>query len=87
MKDKNILADIENKSLEELNNMANKLIDNLEKKSIEEFTKDYQELINLNNFIEKKFQEETRSISKQTKDKIEQIINNGKKIKNIIQKS
>ncbi|MDA9717467.1 exonuclease VII small subunit [Candidatus Pelagibacter sp.] len=87
MKDKNILADIENKSLEELNNMANKLIDNLEKKSIEEFTKDYQELIKLNNFIEKKFQEETRSISKQTKDKIEQIINNGKKIKNIIQKS
>tara|TARA_B100000287_G_scaffold408016_1_gene433976 strand:+ start:366 stop:629 length:264 start_codon:yes stop_codon:yes gene_type:complete len=87
MKDKNILADIENKSLEELNNMANKLIDNLEKKSVEEFTKDYQELIKLNNFIEKKFQEETRSISKQTKDKIEQIINNGKKIKNIIQKS
>ena len=87
MKDKNLLADIENKSLEELNNMANKLIDNLEKKSIEEFTKDYQELIKLNNFIEKKFQEETRSISKQTKDKIEQIINNGKKIKNIIQKS
>ena len=87
MKDKNILADIENKSLEELNNMANKLIDNLEKKSIEEFTKDYQELIKLNNFIEKKFQEETRSISRQAKHKIEQIINNGKKIKNIIQKS
>ena len=87
MKDKNLLADIENKSLEELNNMANKLIDNLEKKSVEEFTKDYQELIKLNNFIEKKFQEETRSISRQAKHKIEQIINNGKKIKNIIQKS
>ncbi len=87
MKDKNLLADIENKSLEELKNMANKLIDNLEKKSIEEFIKDYQELIKLNNFIEKKFQEETRSISRQAKHKIEQIINNGKKIKNIIQKS
>tara|TARA_B100001121_G_C18600144_1_gene579126 strand:- start:847 stop:1110 length:264 start_codon:yes stop_codon:yes gene_type:complete len=87
MKDKNLLVDIENKSLEELNNMANKLIVNLEKKSIEEFIKDYHELIKLNNFIEKKFQEKTRSISKQTKDKIEQIINNGKKIKNIIQKS
>ena len=62
MKDKNMLADIETKSLEELNNIANKLIDNLEKKSLEDFIKDYQELIKLNNFIEKKFHQETRSI-------------------------
>ena len=32
MKDKNLLADIETKSLEDLNNLANKIIDNLEKK-------------------------------------------------------
>ena len=32
MKDKNLLADIETKSLEELNNLANEIIDNLEKK-------------------------------------------------------
>ena len=87
MKDKNLLVDIENKSLEELNNMANKLIVNLEKKSIEEFIKDYHELIKLNNFIEKKFQQETKSISKKTKDKIDQIINYGKKTKKTIQKS
>ena len=44
MKDKNLLVDIENKSLDELHNLANKIIDNLEKKSIEEFNIDYQEL-------------------------------------------
>ena len=87
MKDKNLLADIESKSLEELNNLANKIIENLEKKTIEEFTEDYQELIKLNNFIEKKFQQETRLISKKTKDKINEIISNGKKTKKIIQKS
>ena len=84
MKDKNLLDDIETKSLEELNNLANKIIDNLEKKTIEDFTQDYQELIKLNNFIEKKFQQETKLISKNTKDKIDQIISNGKKTKKTI---
>ena len=70
MKDKNILADIENKSLEELNNMANKLIDNLEKKSIEEFTKDYQELIKLNNFIEKNFKKKQDQYQNKPKIKL-----------------
>ena len=37
MKDKNLLDDIETKSLEELNNLANKIIDNLEKKSSRRF--------------------------------------------------
>ena len=87
MKDKNLLVDIENKSLEELNNLANRIIDNLEKKNHEEFNEGYQELIKLNNFIQKKFQEETRLISKKTKDKIDEIVNNGKKIKKNIQKS
>ncbi len=81
MKDKNLLDDIETKSFEELNNLANKIIDNLEKKTIEDFTQDYQELIKLNNFIEKKFQQKTRLISKKTKEKIDEIINNGKKTK------
>ena len=81
MKDKNLLDDIESKSLEELNNLANKIIDNLEKKSLEDFVQEYQELIKLNNYIEKKFQKERISISKKTKEKIDQIINYGKKIK------
>ena len=87
MKDKNLLDDIDSKSLEELNNLANKIIDNLEKKSLEDSVQEYQELIKLNNYIQKKFQQETKSISQKTKDKIEQIINYGKKAKKTIQKS
>ena len=87
MKDKNLLVDIESKSLEELNNLANKIIDNLEKKNLEDFVQEYQDLIKLNNYIEKKFQQETKFISKKTKDKIDQIISYGKKTKKNIQKS
>ena len=87
MKDKNLLADIENKSLEELNNLANKIIDNLEKKTSEDFVKDYQDLIKLNNLIEKKIHQEARSISQKTKEKIYKIISNGKKVKKNIKNS
>ena len=87
MKDKNLLDDIETKSFEELNNLANKIINNLEQKSLEDFTQNYQELIRLNSYIEKKFQEETRSISKKTKEKIDAIISDGKKTKKNIQKN
>ena len=87
MKDKNLLADIETKSLEDLNNLANKIIDNLEKKNSVNFTEDYQELIKLNNYIDKKFYQEARSISQKTKIKINEIIKNGKKIKKNIKNS
>ena len=79
MKDKNLLADIESKSLEELNNLANKIVRDLENKDSEDFSQDFQELVKLNNFIEKKFSQETRSISKKTKDKIDEILVYGKK--------
>ena len=81
MKDKNLLDDIESKSLEELNNLVNKIIDNLEKKSPKDFVQEYQELIKLNNYIEKKFHQETKFISKKNKEKIDQIISYGKKTK------
>ncbi len=87
MKDKNLLDDIESKSLDELNNLANKIIDNLEKKSLEDSVEEYQELLKLNNYIQKKFQQETKYISKRTKEKIEQIITYGKKTKKTIEKS
>jgi len=87
MKDKNLLADIENKSLEELNSLANKIINNLEKKDLEDFIQGYQELVKINNFIEKKFHQEAKLISKKTKEKISKIISNGKKIKKNIKKS
>ena len=87
MKDKNLLDDIESKSLDELNNLANKIIDNLEKKSLEDSVQEYQELLKLNNYIQKKFQQETKYITKRTKEKIEQIITYGKKTKKTIEKS
>ena len=87
MKEKNLPDDNSSKSIEDLTEEANKIIDNLEKKSLEDFVQEYQELIKLNNYIEKKFQQETRSISKKTKDKIDQIINYGKKTKKTIEKS
>ena len=87
MKQKNLPDDIESKSLDELNNLANKIIDNLEKKSLEDSVQEYQELLKLNNYIQKKFQQETKYISKRTKEKIEQIITYGKKTKKTIEKS
>ena len=87
MKDKNLLDDIDSKSLDELNNLANKIIDNLEKKSLEDSVQEYQELLKLNNYIQKKFQQETKYITKRTKEKIEQIITYGKKTKKTIEKS
>ena len=56
MKDKNLPDDIQNKSLNELTELANNIIENLEnKKDLESSISDYQMLIKLNNLIEKKF--------------------------------
>ena len=55
MKDKNLPNDIKNKSLNELTELANSIIENLEKeKDLENSINKYQELIRLNNLIEKK---------------------------------
>ena len=76
MKDKNLPNDIENKSLNELTELANSIIESLEnKKDLESSIKEYQELITLNNFIEKKFQNTSRELSKITKEKIKKILN------------
>ena len=76
MKDKNLPYDIKNKSLNELKELANNIIESLEnKKDLESSIKEYQELITLNNFIEKKFQNTSRELSKITKEKIKKILN------------
>ena len=55
MKDKNLPNDIKDKSLDELTKLANSIIENLEKdKDLENSINKYQELIRLNNLIEKK---------------------------------
>ena len=84
MKDKNLLDDIKNKSLNELTELANNIIEKLEnEKNLELLINDYQKLIKLNNLIEKKFQNTSREISQETRNKINLILNkkNGKKTK------
>ena len=74
MKDKNLPDDNNSKSLEELTQEANNIIEELEKqKDIKNSLDDYQKLIKLNNIIEKKFQKKSKSISQNMKEKIENI--------------
>ncbi len=84
MKDKNLPDDIQNKSLNELTELANNIIESLEnKKDLESSINDYQMLIRLNNLIEKKFQNNSKKISRLAKEKISKILDkkNEKKVK------
>ncbi len=75
MKEKNFPNNNNLKSLDELTNEANQIIENLEKeKNLENSIEDYQKLIKLNNIIEKRFQASSKSISSETKEKINKII-------------
>ena len=83
MNEKILPDDIELKSLSELTDIADRLIQKLEnKKNLEESIDDYQYLIKLNNLIEKKFQKDSKNISESTKIKIEELTSkkNEKKI-------
>ncbi|MDC3000962.1 exonuclease VII small subunit [Candidatus Pelagibacter sp.] len=83
MNEKILPDDIELKSLSELTDIADRLIQKLEnKKNLEESIEDYQYLIKLNNIIEKKFQKDSKNISENTKLKIEELTSkkNEKKI-------
>ena len=80
MKDKNLLDDIKTKSLNELTELANNIIKKLEnEKDLEASINDYQELIKLNNLIEKKFQNTSREISEETRSKINMILKKNEK--------
>ena len=84
MKDKNLLDDIKNKSLNELTELANNIIQNIEnEKDLGSLMNEYQNLIRLNNLIEKKFRNTSKEISQITKEKISKILKkkNEKKIK------
>ena len=63
MNEKNLPDDIHLKSLNELTNLANKIIDNLEnEKDLESLSNEFQKLLKLNNLIEKKFQNKSKEI-------------------------
>ena len=83
MNEKNLPDDINSKTLNELTEIADKIIKNLEnQKNLEESLDEYQKLIRLNNLIEKKFQKSSKEISDSTKLKINEIsIKNAKNIK------
>ena len=71
-------------SLEELTKEANKMIEDLEsQKNLENSIENYQNLLKLNNTIEKKFQKDVKNISEKTKEYISKVISrkNAKKIK------
>ena len=75
MKVKNLPDDINSKSLDELTQEANNIIEQLEKKDDLKTSLDqYQELMRLNNIIEKKFQKKSKYINQSTREKINSLI-------------
>ena len=74
MKDKNLPPDNNTSSLEELTDQANQIIEILEnEKDLNNSVENYQQLLKLNNIIEKKFRNNLRSISEETNKKVKEI--------------
>ncbi len=75
MKDKNLPPDINTSSLEELTDEANQIIKSLEnEKDLNNSVESYQQLLKLNNIIEKKFRQNLKSINEETTKKVKKII-------------
>ena len=84
MNEKNLPDDIASKSLNELTDLAYKIIRNLENENnIENTSEDYTNLLKINKLIEKKFQKNFKEISDKTIFKIKDIKSNknAKKVK------
>ena len=83
MKEKILPNDINIKSLSELKDMANNIVEKLEKvQNLEDSVEEYQKLVKLNNIIEKKFQKTSKELSIEKNLKIRKILKkNAKKIK------
>jgi hypothetical protein len=74
MKDKNLPPDNNFQSLEELTKKANNIIETLEaEKNLQNSIDSYQELLKLNDIIEKKFHKTKKTINEETKKKINNI--------------
>ncbi len=80
MKEKNLPLDYQHSSLEELTEKANSIIESLEnEKNLNNSVDSYQELLKLNNLIEKKFQKSLKFINETTNSKIKEIIKKNEK--------
>ena len=74
MNDKNLPLDNNTQSLEELTKEANNIIESLEsEKDLQNSIDSYQQLLKLNNTIEKKFHITSKMINEETKKKINNI--------------
>ena len=75
MKDKNLPHDNISSSLEELTDQANQIIESLEnEKDLNNSVESYQQLLKLNNIIEKKFNKSFRSLGEETSKKVKEIV-------------
>ena len=75
MKDKNLLPDNIDSTLEELTDQANQILESLEnEKDLNNSVENYQQLMKLNNIIEKKFNKSFRAIGEETNKKVKEII-------------
>ncbi len=75
MKDKNLLPDNNDNTLEELTDQANQILESLEnEKDLNNSVESYQQLLKLNSIIEKKFNKSFRSIGEETNKKVKEII-------------
>ena len=80
MKEKNLPPDYLQSSLEELTEKANSIIESLENETnLNNSIDSYQELLKLNNLIEKKFQKNLKSLSEKTNNKIKEILKKNEK--------
>ena len=80
MKDKILPPDYDQFSVEELTEKANKIIEFLERENdLNNSVESYQELIKINNIIEKKFHKNFKSIGEETKKKIKEITKKNEK--------
>ena len=72
MNPKNIPVDIKNKSIEEAQKEVSEIIEILEKEeNLENSIEKYHRLILLNNYIEKKFVDKSKNISKKNFENIQ----------------
>jgi len=75
MKDKNLLPDNDDSTIEELTDQANQILESLEnEKNLNNSVESYQQLLKLNSIIEKKFNKSFRSIGEETNKKVKEII-------------
>ena len=77
MNEKNLPDDINSKTLDELTQEAQKLINKLDKdENLQNSILSYKELVKLKKIIEKKFFKESQNLNKKIKNKIKKIVKN-----------